>query len=59
MTNDFPFDSKFKPEVLREKLLREQEQDGSWKQLDDDNQKVGLLDATIFNCRCLLIQTGS
>ena len=32
------------------KLLKEQEPDGSWKQLDDDNQKTGSLDATIFNC---------
>ena len=52
------YPTKFEPEVLRDKLLKEQEEDGSWKQLDDDNQKTGSLDATIFNCINLNIQTG-
>lgn len=29
--------------------MKEQESDGSWKQLVDLNQKEGSLDATIFN----------
>lgn len=59
ITGDLPFKSQFDPQFLRAKLLREQEQDGSWKQLVDLNQKHGSLDATIFNCTAVFIQTGS
>lgn len=42
--------SQFDEGFFTAKLLREQLPDGSWKQLNDENRKEGLLDATIFNC---------
>ena len=43
------FKSQFDVSFFRAKLLKEQEPDGSWKQLVDLNQKTGSLDATSFN----------
>jgi hypothetical protein len=51
ITSDFKFKSKFDPIHLRDKLIREQHEDGSWMQLVDLNRKEGSLDATIFNCK--------
>lgn len=58
ISGDLKFQTKFDPNFLRNKLLKEQEPDGSWKQLVDLNQKSGSLDATIFNCKSRLIQIG-
>ncbi len=54
-----PFKSQFDTKFFTQKLLKEQLPDGSWKQLVDENQKEGSLDATIFNCTIDDIQIGT
>ena len=50
ITHNLNFKTQFDPYFLRDKLINEQEEDGSWMQLVDLNKKEGSLDATIFNC---------
>jgi hypothetical protein len=39
VSGDLTFESKFNSTFLKDKLLKEQESDGSWKQIVDLNQK--------------------
>ena len=59
LNSSHPFISKFDKQFFARKLLKEQLADGSWKQLVDENQKEGSLDATIFNCKDVRMKIGT
>ena len=55
ITGDLKLNTAFDQEFFTNKLITEQNSDGSWHQLVDLNKKEGSLDATIFNCNFMIL----